>query len=53
MSKNVNKWQVKCSDLQRLLDEEVMLKEEIIDKVHHMDRKVCEIYTFFKYNDLS
>ena len=46
MSLNLKKWQEKCSDIQKTLDEEIMLKEDNIGKIHQIERKV-------KLNDLT
>ena len=40
MSLNLKKWQEKCSEIQKTLDEEIMLKEDNIGKIHQIERKV-------------
>ena len=40
MSSNLKKWQSKCTELQKTIDEEMLIKEETMDKVHQLERKV-------------
>jgi hypothetical protein len=59
MSLNVKKWQSKCTELQKKIDEEILIKEEILDKVHQLERKVNKkivniiFYLFAKVNVLG
>ena len=40
MSLNLKKWQSKCAELQQKIDEKIFIKEETMDKVHQLERKV-------------
>jgi chromosome segregation ATPase len=40
MSLNVKKWQSKCTELQQTTDEEILIKEETMYKVHQLERRV-------------
>ena len=40
MSSNLKKWQSKCTELQKTIDEEILIKEETMDKVRQLERKV-------------
>ena len=59
MSLNLKKWQSKCTELQKTIDEEILVKEETTNKVHQLERKVNKktvniiFYLFAKVNVLS
>ena len=59
MSLNLKKWQTKCTELQKTIDEEILIKEETMDKLHQLERKVNKktgniiFYLFAKVNVLS
>ena len=59
MSLNLKKWQSKCTELQKTIDEEILIKEETMDKIHQLERKVNKktvnviFYLFTKVNVLG
>ena len=40
MTTNARKWQSKCNELQKLLDEEIYLKDDLQGKIHVLEKKV-------------
>ena len=40
MSLNSKKWQSKCTELQKTIDKEILIKEETMYKVHQLERRV-------------
>ena len=46
MSLNAKKWQAKCSELQKTLDDAILMKEEFVEKFNHMNQKVNTLYVF-------
>ena len=46
MSLNAKKWQAKCSELQKALDDAILMKEEFVDKFNHMNQKANILYVF-------
>lgn len=50
MSLNSKKWQAKCSELQKTLDDVILIKEEFVEKVHRMDRKANKFIHLCMYD---
>ena len=40
LSLNLKKWQSKCTELQKTIDEEILINEETMYKVHQLERRV-------------
>ena len=40
MTTNARKWQSKCNEIQKLLEDEIYLKEDLQGKIHFMEKKV-------------
>ena len=44
MSLNAKKWQAKYSELQKTLDDVILMKEESLEKANHIDKKANILY---------
>ena len=44
MSLSAKKWQAKYSELQKTLDDVILMKEESVEKANHMDKKANILY---------
>ena len=56
MSSNTRKWQVKCTDLQKVLDEGNLLKEDLVHKLHQMELKVDQYFlplSIYSFSDAA
>ena len=41
MTTNARKWQLKCNEIQNLIDGEIMLKEDLQSKLYMTEKKVA------------
>ena len=44
MSFNTKKWQDKCSELQKALDDAILIKDEFVDKFNQMNQKANTLH---------
>ena len=52
MTTNARKWQSKCNEIQKLLEDEIYLKEDLQGKMNFMEKKAivqCS-YEYYNYN---
>ena len=40
MTTNARKWQTKCNEMQKLMDDEIYLRDDLQGKLHLMEKKV-------------
>ena len=51
MTTNARKWQLKCNEIQNLIDGEIMLKEDLQSKLYMTEKKVA-VFCFYAANSL-
>ena len=49
MTTNARKWQSKCNEIQKLLEDEIYLKEDLQGKIHFMEKKVTMAMLIYMY----